>query len=117
VENVLTNNYDQLASLCHCTKRTIIRTVGKMRSEGKYEEALWTEFSQLYPKIKADYPDKAFDRLCYLLGRTMVRKLEAHTVEEIKQTHVFVSAKLIKDESTTATTDSDVAVRAASQAS
>ena len=34
------------------------------------------EFFRLYPTIKNDYPDKAFDRLCYLLGRTLTQKRE-----------------------------------------
>jgi len=34
------------------------------------------EFFRSYPNIKEKFPDKAFDRLCYLLGKTLTRKIE-----------------------------------------
>ncbi len=81
-ENILTYPYDKLAELCYCTKRTITRTINKWRQEGGFEQLLTDEFFKLYPKIKQEYPDKAFDRLCYLIGRSMVQKAELK--EEVK---------------------------------
>jgi len=90
-DNILTHNYEQLAILCHCTKKTITRTVKQWRNEGGYEEALWEEFQRFYPDIKKEFPDKAFDRLCFLLGKTLTRKVEAHTIEEVKVMEKHVS--------------------------
>jgi hypothetical protein len=75
-QNVLTLDYEELALLCHCTKRTIKRDVAKWREEGGFEQFLIDEFFNSYPDIKQKFPDKAFDRLCYLLGKTMTRKIE-----------------------------------------
>jgi len=78
-ENILTSNYEQLAKLCHCTRRTIKRDVQKWREEGGFEQFLIDEFFQSYPNIKEEFPDKAFDRLCYLLGKTLTRRIESKT--------------------------------------
>lgn len=78
-ENILKLDYAELAGLCNCTKRTIKRDVQKWRAEGGFEEFLVDEFLSFYPTMKVSFPEKAFDRLCYLLGKTMTRKLEAHT--------------------------------------
>jgi len=47
--------------------------------EGGFEEFLLDEFFHSYPNIKEKFPEKAFDRLCYLLGKTMTRKAEIKT--------------------------------------
>lgn len=94
-ENILTHNYAKLASLCHCTKRTIKRDVQKWKQEGGFEQFLIDEFFHSYPNIKKEFPEKAFDRLCYLLGKTMTRKVEAHTIEEIRE----IKLMWIKNES------------------
>jgi transposase len=92
--NILNLNYTQLAQKCHCTKRTIKRDVQQWRREGGFEEFLMDEFFRSYPNIKEEFPEKAFDRLCYLLGRTLTRKIEAKTVEEIRE----IKLLWIKDE-------------------
>jgi len=101
--NILKLNYTQLAEKCHCTKRTIKRDVQAWRIEGGFEEFLLDEFFRSYPNIKEKFPEKAFDRLCYLLGKTLTRKIEKEVHGEYteKVLHVMVSAKLMKDESTT----------------
>ena len=75
-ENILSLTYEELAKQCYCTKRTIVRTVNKWREDGGFEQFLLDEFFRSYPNMKEKFPDKAFDRLCYLLGKTMTRKAE-----------------------------------------
>ena len=88
--NILTATYQELAELCHCTKRTIIRDVNKWRSEGGFEEFLMDEFFRSYPDIKEQFPEKAFDRLCYLLGRTLTRKIESQETIDVTTRHIIV---------------------------
>lgn len=84
-DHILTHSFQALATLCKCTKRTIIRDVHQWRQTGGFEQFLVDEFFTSYPQIKKQFPDKAFDRLCYLLGKTMIRKIEAKTeIREIK---------------------------------
>lgn len=90
-ENILTHTYIQLAKLCHCTKRTIKRDVQQWKAKGGFEEFLMDEFFRSYPNIKEEFPEKAFDRLCYLLGKTLVRKVEKH--EDIRVEHIQLSWK------------------------
>jgi len=75
-ENILDKEYPEIAKLCHCAERTIKRDVQKWRDEGGFEQFLMDEFFRSYPDIKEKFPEKAFDRLCYLLGKTMTRKIE-----------------------------------------
>jgi len=75
-ENILELEYPEIAKLCHCAERTIIRDINKWREEGGFEQFLMDEFFRSYPNIKEQFPEKAFDRLCYLLGKTMTRKIE-----------------------------------------
>ena len=89
-ENILSHNYTELAKLCHCTKRTIKRDVHTWREEGGFEEFLLDEFFRSYPDIKEKFPEKAFDRLCYLLGRTLTRKAELKTTEEIRELKIHI---------------------------
>lgn len=103
-ENILTHNYQQLATLCHCTRRTIKRDVHAWRQEGGFEQFLMDEFFRSYPDIKEEFPEKAFDRLCYLLGKTLTRRIEKHEEIDIKEMRVLVSAKLIKDDTSTTET-------------
>jgi len=84
-DNILTLTYEQLAEKCYCTKRTIVRDVNQWRDEGGFEECLFDEFVRLYPTIKNTFPERAFDRLCYLIGKTMTRKMEVK--KEVKTEH------------------------------
>lgn len=95
-ENILDHTYTEIATLCHCTIRTIKRDVQQWKREGGFEEFLLDEFFRSYPDMKANFPEKAFDRLCYLLGKTLTRKIEAHTLEEVKveEKHVNITANL-----------------------
>jgi len=79
IENILTHSYDKLATLCGCTKKTIYRTVKEWKREGGFEELLFDRFLQLYPKVEAEYPEKALDKLVYLLGKSMTQKQEIRT--------------------------------------
>jgi hypothetical protein len=71
--------------MCRCTKKTITRDVDAWRQEGGFTQFLLDEFYHTYPDIKKEYPEKAFDRLCYLLDKSLIRKVESHHTEEIKE--------------------------------
>ena len=75
-EHILTKTTPQIATLCGVSKRTIVRDIRKWKNEGGFEELLYDEFIRLYPTIKQTYPEKAFDRLCYLLGKTVTTRTE-----------------------------------------
>ena len=79
LENILSCNYEQLATLCRCDKRTIVRTVNAWRLEGGFQELLFAEFLKLYPQVKEANPDKALDKLVYLMGKGMTQKAEVKT--------------------------------------
>ena len=82
-ENILLTNYEGLAKLCGVSKRTIIRDIKQWRREGGFEELLINEFLDIYPKLKNRFPKTTFDRLCYLLSKTIVQKAEIK--EEYKE--------------------------------
>lgn len=83
-DNILHTTTRTIATKCHVCRRTILRDIKIWRREGGFEELLLDEFTKSYPMIKKDYPDVAFNRLCYLLGKTMAYKVEAKT--EIQKT-------------------------------
>lgn len=84
-DNIFKTNYNGLATLCGVTKRTIIRDINKWRQDGGFEECLVDEFFRSYPNIKQEFPDKAFDRLCYLLGKTLTRKTEIKEEIQVRE--------------------------------
>ena len=75
-EHILSKTYEQLATMCYCSKRTIIRTINEWRIEGGFEQLLYDEFFKLYPKVAKTYPDKALDKLVMLIGKGMIRRAE-----------------------------------------
>ena len=89
-ENIFKTNYNGLAQLCGVTKRTIIRDINQWRQDGGFEECLVDEFVTSYPNIKKVFPEKAFDRLCYLLGRTLTRKIESQETIDVTTRHIIV---------------------------
>lgn len=94
-EKILTHNYAKLAILCNCTIRTIKRTVAYWKQQGGFEEFLMDEFLTSYPNIKEKFPDKAFDRLCFLLGKTLTHKAEIRTEKTFtEKKEVNISVKL-----------------------
>ena len=102
-DNILSVSYEQIAQLCGVSKRTIIRDVNQWRLEGGFEQCLLDEFCRSYPTIKQAYPEHAFDRLCYLLGKTITQRLEAtstHT-ERLEERRIIIQMwKPIPDEPT-----------------
>lgn len=96
-DNILDLSEEKIAVLCHCTTRTIKRDIRKWRNEGGFEEFLMDEFFRSYPNIKQQFPDKAFDRLCYLLGKTLTRKIEK-TVDVQEKIGIIVKMWKPKDE-------------------
>lgn len=101
-ENILNLSEHKIAILCHCTTRTIKRDVRQWRQEGGFEQFLLDEFFRSYPNIKEEFPDKAFDKLCYLLAKTMVHKVEAKT-EHKETVKIDVTALLQRYEETVET--------------
>ena len=99
-DNILQKNYDELASICYCSKRTIIRTVNDWRQEGGFEQLLFDEFFKLYPKVAKVYPDKALDKLVFLIGKGITRRAEIRTEQSIieKKEVVFKLEQLPPDE-------------------
>jgi len=79
LENILTHSYEELAKLCGCCKRTIIRDIKQWKAEGGFEELLFNEFLKLYPQVKESNPEKALDKLVYLMGKGMTQKQEIKT--------------------------------------
>ena len=75
-DNILHSNYEQLATLCGCTKQTIYRTISAWKQEGGFEELLLNEFIEVYPIVKGENPDKALDKIVYLLGKGITHRTE-----------------------------------------
>jgi len=98
-DNILGDTFEVLATKCYCTKRTIIRDVNQWRQEGGFEQFLMDEFFRSYPNIKQEFPDKAFDRLCYLLGKTLTRKIEK-TVDVEQKIGIIVKMWKPEDDAT-----------------
>jgi len=84
-ENILQHSYDELATLCYCSKRTIIRTINTWRQEGGFERLLFDQFIKLYPRVEKVYPDKALDKLVYLMGKGITRRAEIKTEQVIEE--------------------------------
>ena len=101
-ENIINHDYTEIATLCNCTIRTIKRDVRKWREEGGFEEFLLDEFFRSYPEIKQNFPDKAFDRLCYLLGKSMPRRIEQKT--EVSE-RIGIIVKMWKPDDSTERSD------------
>lgn len=95
-ENIFKTDYQGLANLCGVTKRTIIRDINRWRQDGGFEESLIDEFVATYPNIKENFLDKAFDRLCYLIGRQMTRRMKVK--EEISERLEIVHMEVTEDE-------------------
>lgn len=68
-ENITQLTYEELATLCGVTKRTIRRDIEQWKQQGGYDEFLTEEFFKLYGIIKVKDPKYAFKRLCDLLSR------------------------------------------------
>jgi len=74
-----------------------VRDVNLWRREGGFEEFLMDEFFRSYPNIKEEFPDKAFDRLCYLLGKTLTHRIEKEVRGEITE-KIGIIVKMWKPE-------------------
>lgn len=85
-DNILHCSYEELATKCGCSKRTIVRTINDWRNEGGFEELLFNEFTEVYPIVKAENPDKALDKVVYLLSRNITRKAEIKTEQKTEHT-------------------------------
>ena len=66
-ETIATHTYNEIATLCGVTRRTILRDINKWKDAGGYDEFLMEEFFKLYGLIKVKDVKHAFDRLCDLI--------------------------------------------------
>lgn len=83
-ENILFNDYEQLAKMCGVSKRTIIRDINKWRQEGGFEEFLLKEFFYLYGNERVKHPSRALDRIVMLLTKGMQQQEVLAQVDEIR---------------------------------
>ena len=84
--NILKLTYTEIAKECGVTERTINRDIKTWRQEGGFEELLYDEFMKSYPDQKESSPEKTFDRLCFLLGKTFTQRKEVYKDVNITQT-------------------------------
>jgi predicted transcriptional regulator len=87
-ENILHMTTEKIAVKCGVCKRTILRDIKAWKQEGGFTELLYDEFIKSYPTQKESFPEKTFDRLVYLLGKTFTVKRETKTQKTILSKHV-----------------------------
>ena len=84
-------NYTSIGSRCGVTEKTIDRDIKAFVDSGEFETWIKQEWARLYSVIQKEEPVEAFRNLTKLLGRMVTRKVEAHTLEEIKVEEKHVS--------------------------
>jgi len=78
-------NYDEIAATCKLKNhRTIERDVKTWVESGEFETWLKVEFLITYPEIKAEDKVLAFQEIAKLIGKMLTRKIEAHSLTELK---------------------------------
>lgn len=92
-------NYTQIGARCRVSEKTIDRDVKAFVESGEFYVWVKQEWARMYAVIQREEPVEAFRNLTKLLGRMVTRKIEAHTVEEIRE----IKLMWIKDD--TRTTD------------
>ena len=91
------DNYTTIGQTCGVTEKTIDRDMQAWVESGDYEKWIKTEWTIRYaefinnPKLKFE----AFRNLTKLVTRMITKRIEAHTVEEIRE----IKLMWIKDES------------------
>ena len=93
-------NYQQIGDSVGVTEKTIDRDVKQWLNSGDFETWVKEEWVRLHTQIIHDNPTEAYKQISRIVGRMVTRKLEAHSIDERRETHVFISAKLMKDEPT-----------------
>lgn len=75
-DNILFHTYEDIASKCGVSKRTIIRDINKWKSEGGFDQFLIKEFFELYSLEKRENPSRALDRVIMLMTKRMENRPE-----------------------------------------
>ncbi len=88
-------NRDQIADLCGVTEKTIDRDMRGWVDSGLFEVWLKEEFVDLHHYARDSNPLEAYKEIARLVGKMITRKIEAKTVEEIRE----IKLLWIKDES------------------
>ena len=97
------DNYTTIGKACGVTEKTIDRDVKAWIESGDFETWVKEEWLRLHPQIIEKYPTLAYKELTRLIGKMVTKRVEAHTVEEIREIKVNiikVDRESLKDEST-----------------
>jgi hypothetical protein len=84
----------QIAEACNVRDKTIDRDLREFRQNGNFEDWLKEEWMRLHLIVLRHDPVEAYQQVTRLLGNALTRKIEAHTIEEIKidEKHVSIIA-------------------------
>lgn len=91
-------NREQIGAHCRVTEKTIDRDMKAWVQSGLFEIWLKEEFLDLHNYARTADPITAYKEIARIIGKMVTRKVEAHTVEEIRE----IKLSWIKDESNTA---------------
>ena len=72
-------NYTQIGQQCGVTEKTIDRDIKAWVQSGDFERWLREEWLRLHAIIINQNPEEAYKQLSKLLGKTLVRRIEAKT--------------------------------------
>jgi chromatin segregation and condensation protein Rec8/ScpA/Scc1 (kleisin family) len=84
-------NREQIGEKCGVTEKTIDRDMKAWVESGLFEIWLKEEFIDLHNYARDADPITAYKEIARIVGRMVTRKIEAHTLEEIKVEEKHVS--------------------------
>ncbi len=89
-------NRTQIGAKCGVTEKTIDRDMTKWIDSGLFEIWIKEEFLDLHHYARDNDPMEAYREIARMVGKMLTRKIEAHTVEELKveEKHVAIVANL-----------------------
>jgi hypothetical protein len=77
-EHRVTKTLDQLARLCHCTRRTIDRDIAEMKADGSWWD--WLEYAMLFYGQKDTVSDTAkFNKYADLYAKQWIKEKREQT--------------------------------------
>ena len=92
---LLNHNRETIGKSCGVTEKTIDRDIKAWTESGDFETWVKEEWLRLHPQIVEKYPTLAYKELSRIVGKMVTKRLEAHTIEEIRE----IKLMWIKDES------------------
>ena len=84
-------NRTQIGLKCGVNEKTIDRDMKAWVQSGLFEIWLKEEFVDLHNYVRDDDPITAYKEIARIVGRMVTRKVEAHTIEELKVEEKHVS--------------------------